>query len=78
MACRHYCLLQLRFSAVWLKRNDPEVGAERPRNSGGTTVFGVDMGRIDPGRIDPGRIDRKPDLGSVVISVTTADERAIA
>jgi len=37
-----------------LKRNDPEVGAERPRNSGGTTVFGVDMGRIDPGRIDSG------------------------
>ena len=28
------------------------VGAERPRNWGGTTAFGADVGRIDPGRID--------------------------
>jgi len=37
-----------------LGRNDPEVEAERPRNWGGTTAFGVDMGRIDPRRIDSG------------------------
>ena len=55
MACRHYCLLQLRFGAVWLGRNDPELGAKCPRNWGGTTAFGTDVGRIDPGRID-----RKP------------------
>ena len=30
------------------------IGAERPRNLGGTTAFGVDVGRIDPGRIDSG------------------------
>ena len=35
-------------------RIDPEFGAERPRNWGGSTAFGADMGRIDPGRIDSG------------------------
>jgi len=35
-------------------RNDPALGAERPRNRGGTTAFGADVGRIDPGRIDSG------------------------
>jgi len=40
------------FGAVWSGRNDPELGAERPRNWGGTTAFGADVGRIDrkPGR----------------------------
>jgi len=32
----------------------PVLGAERPRNRGGTTAFGEDVGRIDPGRIDSG------------------------
>ena len=40
-----------------LGRNDPELGAKRPRNWGETTAFGVDVGRIDPGRIDSG-VDR--------------------
>jgi len=29
--------------------NDPILGAERPRNRGGTTAFGADVGRIDSG-----------------------------
>ena len=37
-----------------LGRNDPELGAERSRNWGGTTAFGADVERIDPGRIDSG------------------------
>ena len=34
-------------------RNDPELGAERPRNWGGSTVFGADAGRIDSGADRP-------------------------
>ena len=30
-----------------LHRGDPAVGAECPRNRGGTTAFGADVGRID-------------------------------
>ena len=33
--------------------NDPELGAERPRNWGGTTAFGADVGRIDSGADRP-------------------------
>jgi len=29
--------------------NDPVLGAERPRNRGGTTTFGADVGLIDSG-----------------------------
>ena len=35
-----------------LGRNDPKLGADRPRSWGGSTAFGADVGRIDPGRID--------------------------
>jgi len=42
---------------IWRSLNDPALGAERPRNWGGTTAFGADVGRIDPGRIDSG-VDR--------------------
>jgi len=35
-----------------LGRNDPGLGAELPRNWGGLTAFGADVGQIDPGRID--------------------------
>ena len=37
---------------ITLGRNDSALGAERPRNWGGMTAFGADVGRIDPGRID--------------------------
>ena len=37
-----------------VERNDPELGAERPKNWGGTTAFGADVGLIDLGRIDSG------------------------
>jgi len=38
---------------LWeLGRNDPKLGADRPRSWGGSTAFGADVGRIDPGRID--------------------------
>jgi len=42
---------------IWcslMGRNDPKLGADRPRSWGGSTAFGADVGRIDPGRIDSG------------------------
>ena len=43
------------YLGLWvLGRNDPKLGADRPRSWGGSTEFGADVGRIDPGRIDSG------------------------
>ena len=36
-----------------LGRNDPKLGADRPRSWGGSTVFGADVGRIDSGADRP-------------------------
>ena len=47
-----------------LGRNDPKLGADRPRSRGGSTAFGADVGRIDPGRIDSGADRPVPDIYS--------------
>ena len=48
-------LLQINvYLGLWvLGRNDPKLGADRPRSWGGSTAFGADVGRIDSGTDRP-------------------------
>jgi len=60
MSATQQCNLY-KLQKIWvLGRNDPALGAKRPRNWGGTSTFGADVGRIDRGGSTLGRIERKP------------------
>jgi len=50
------------YLGLWvLGRNNPKLGADRPRSWGGSTAFGADVGWIDPVRIDSGADRPVPD-----------------